>query len=108
MFESLPPDVPPLLTCAECAWMIGVRSQLEYAAGWLCDHPSNIENTSTDPVTGLQIKTRTYYNCGEARKRENACGPEGRWFKLYERPARVVPPGKTAGAEALLTELERL
>ena len=122
MFE-LPLDNPPALkTCAECAHLIGVRNHPEYAAGWLCDHPSNIKSTSIDPVTGLETKARVYYNCGEARKDEwktlppnkrvlMSCGQAGQWFKLYEKPTpRVIPPraGASPGAEALLNELENL
>lgn len=110
MFENLPPEVPPLKTCADCSFLIGVRSQLEYAAGWVCDHPENIKSSSIDPVTGLEKKLRITVNCGEARKNEAFCGAAGRWFSLYERPARVVPPAArgSVGAEALLNELENI
>lgn len=94
MFELPLAEPVSLKTCAECAWVIGVRSQLDYAIGWRCGNPSNITSASIDPVTGLEAKTYAHINCGDTRKDENACGQEGRWFKLYERPSPYRPSNK--------------
>ena len=110
MFE-LPLDNPPLKTCAECAHLIGVRNCPEFAAGWQCGAPGNVKSTEISVVTGLEKQHYFHLTCADSRREELSCGPLGQWFMQYEKPApRVIPPraGASAGAEALLNELERL
>lgn len=97
--------------CKDCCHLLGKRDQTEFAAGWQCLAEQNIQRVSSDPVTGRPVRVLHWETCKGAREAPSACGLEGRWFKLYEKPdySKSSPnaPGKVS-ADALLDELENL
>jgi len=89
---------------------VGRRSQPEFHAGWLCGAPENIESYTLNPVTGDKEPNFKVRQCVAARVRPDSCGPEGKWWLLYERPeyyGSALKPS-TSNADDLLKQLETL
>lgn len=90
--------------CANCAHLIGVRTQDEFHVGWQCGHENNVQAKFINPVTGLEQKTYKMLNCLEVRHVETACGPTGSWWTEYQRPVHA-PSGASNKGDALLDSL---
>lgn len=99
---------PP--ACADCLWLVGVRDRLEYYQGWVCHNPQNILSKDYNLVTGRTDTKLKDATCVDCRRNAEACGPAGKGFELYVKPDySPSAPGKvSAGADALLSELENL
>lgn len=73
--------------CKDCARVLGNRKHLEKAEDWKCNAEGN--RKGVDLLTGAT--TLRNPSCREQRSRigNDVCGPEGKWFQLYEYPKEL-------------------
>lgn len=97
---------PQLKLCINCKHL--ARSSLAGPENWKCLAEQNIIARETDLVTGATVVKRHFLTCYDARaegvKRQENCGPEGRWFE--EAPPKFGTARSTA--TDLLSQLDKL
>jgi hypothetical protein len=84
--------------CRDCTYLLGNRNSPEKKENWRCTHPSNIQSSDNDPVTGDRITTYIKEDLYSIRSSTDTCDAEGNcnWFILYEKPSYVNPPASPA------------
>jgi len=78
--------------CSYCSHLIGVRASLEKADSWKCGAPQNLLASSTDLVTGLEIRIYKLPTCYEHRAGDFGCSKAGNWYEEYKHPVQVPAP----------------
>lgn len=93
-------------TCATCRSIKGVRTRPELANTWRCW--KTLITKQRNPVTGEIDFYFTKENCLATRKDPEYCGPEGKWYELYEAPVYREEQPKIGGMEAKLINIDAL
>jgi hypothetical protein len=99
--------------CADCKHLVGVRHSKYDADKWNCGHENNAKWADTSLITGVKkrifkftlIELRYLGTLESSKAGMSICGPEGRWYERYEKPAHYDEPPVKQDKKSLAEEL---
>lgn len=83
-------EVPEPHFCKDCKFLLGNRDYIENWKDWKCSKTRR--ETGINLVSGEKVYELQICAFQRASFEENVCGPEGKWFELYEKPKNLYTP----------------